>query len=56
MGFELAIAAKRDPTEGREPVHDRGGAPATLTFNANGAFAQEDGATLAQTIDSAISP
>jgi len=20
MGFELAIAAKRDPTEGREPV------------------------------------
>lgn len=58
MGFELAIAAKRDPTEGREPVHDRGGAPATatLTFNANGAFAQEDGATLAQAIDSAISP
>ncbi len=56
MGFELAIAAKRDPTEPRENVRERSATPAkTLTFNASGAFSHEDGAALAQAIDDAIS-
>ncbi len=54
MGFELAIAAKRDPTEPRESVVERSTAK-TLTFNASGAFSHEDGAALAQAIDDAIS-
>ncbi len=55
MGFELTIAAKRDPTEGREPVRERGAAPAkTLTFDASGAFSQENAAALAQAVDDAI--
>ncbi len=57
MGFELAIAAKRDPTEPRENALERSATPAkTLTFNASGAFSLEDGAALAQAIDDAISP
>jgi len=55
MGFELTIAAKRDPTEGCEPVHERRAAPAkTLTFDASGAFSQENAAALAQAVDDAI--
>ncbi len=55
MGFELTIAAKRDPTEGREPVFERGRSPAkTLTFHASGAFSHENGALLAEAIDDAI--
>ncbi len=43
--------------KGVEPVHNRGDATAKmLTFNADGAFAHEDGAALAQAIDDAISP
>jgi len=57
MGFELTIAAKRDPTEGREPVFERGRSPAkTLTFHASGAFSHENGAVLAEAIDDAIAP
>ncbi len=57
MGFELAIAAKRDPTEGRDPVFERGNSPAkTLTFHASGAFSHENGAELAKAIDDAIDP
>jgi len=57
MGFELAIAAKRDPAERRETVVEHSTTPAkTLTFNASGAFSDEDGAALAQAIDDAISP
>ncbi len=57
MGFELTIAAKRDPTEGREPVFKRGSSlPKTLTFHASGAFSHEDGAVLARAIDDALAP
>ncbi len=57
MGFELTIAAKCDPTEGREPVFERGSSPAkTLTFHASGAFSHEDGAVVAKAIDDAIAP
>jgi len=57
MGFELAIAAKHDPIEGREPVFERGRSPVkTLTFHASGAFSHENGAVLAEAIDDAIAP
>ncbi len=57
MGFELTIAAKRDPTEGREPVVERGSSPAkTVTFHASGAFSHQDGAALARAIDDALAP
>ena len=57
MSFELTIAAKRDPTEGREPVFERGSSPAkTLTFHASGAFSHENGAVFAEAIDEAIAP
>jgi len=57
MGFDLTIAAKRDPTEGREPVFERGRSPTkTLTFHASGAFSHEDGVALASAIDDALAP
>jgi len=59
MGFELTIAAKRDPTEGREPVFERGSSLAkakTVTFHASGAFSHENGAALARAIDDALAP
>ncbi len=57
MGFELTVAAKRDPTEGRGPVFERGSSPAkTLSFHASGAFSHEDGAALARAIDDALAP
>jgi anti-anti-sigma regulatory factor len=56
MAFELAVAAKHDPTECRETIGERSTTPTkTLTFNASGAFSYEDGAALAQSIDDAIS-
>ncbi len=57
MGFELTIAAQRDPTEGREPVFEHGSSRAKmLTFHARGAFSHEDGAVFAKAIDDAIAP
>ena len=57
MGFELTIAAKRDPSEGRETFLERGNSPAkTLTFHASGAFSHENGAVVAKAIDDAIAP
>jgi len=57
VSFELAIAARRDPTEGREAVPEPATTPAKiLTFNASGVFSDEDGAALAQAIDDSISP
>ncbi len=57
MGFELKLAAKHDPTEGRKRVFEHGGSTAkALTFHASGAFSHENGAVLAKAIDDAISP
>jgi len=57
MGFELKLAAKSDPTEGREPVFEHGRSTAkALMFHASGAFSHENGAELAKAIDDAISP
>ncbi len=57
MGFELKLAAKRDPTKGHEPVFEHGRSTAkALSFHASGAFSHENGAVLAKAIDDAISP
>ena len=57
MGFELKLAAKSDPAEGREPVFEHGRSTAkALMFHASGAFSHENGAELAKAIDDAISP
>ncbi len=53
--FLAAFAAKRDPTEGRGPVVERGSSPTkTVTFHASGGFSHEDGTALARAIDEAI--